>query len=221
MTQGPVVETNQDTALDAEIMARLCALAAFETAMGEADKVFKAGSAPKDQRGAVCAAMAAVHRLLVDTGMHTYVGPVVASAFALAALDEGVRLPLLKMEPRKRGRSKTANVVWVQRAVVAAALEQRFRQEGDLSVELSVAAAEVARWLAASEIFRDTKKSRAQAILDWRENVTGRLSHEEPKQVYSKYLKPASGAVGQYDVALRDKAALLRELKIWGIIEKR
>lgn len=193
MTDG-----EQDEALDNWAMSRLEALSVFENAMVGAVKEYAKADTPSELRGAAAAALGAAHRLMVATGMHANVGPVVATAFALGALDEGVTMPLARVSPRKAKRPEVPNVVWVQRAVIAAALEQRFRKVGNLKR----VAAEVAGWLAGSDAIgaRENPKS---AILKWR-NEMSEGEKKEPKAVYAHYLQRRAGAVEQYAVPLGD-----------------
>ena len=193
-------------------MARLTALSVFEIAMAGAAIEYTAAGTPSELRGAAAAALSAVHRLMTDTGMQAHIGPVVAMAFALATLDAGTALPLVTAEQRCSKRPKVPDVVWLQRAVVAAALEQRFRN----TRALPRAAADVARWLAGSEVVGKLK-SPASSIIKWRETISARRSNEEPKQLYAHYTKPPAGAGGQFVVPLPDADALLRELKIYGV----
>jgi len=201
----------QDEALNNWAMARLEALSVFENAMVGAAKEYAKADTPAELRGAAAAALGAVHRLMVATGMHANVGPVVASAFALGALDEGVTMPLAMVSPREAKRPEVPNVVWVQRAVIAAALEQRFRKVGNLKR----VAAEVAGWLAGSDVI-GARENPKNAILKWR-NEMSEGEKKEPKAVYAHYLQRRAGAVEQYAVPLGSSDALLKELKIWGV----
>jgi hypothetical protein len=195
-------EAEQDEALDNWAMARLEALSVFENAMVEAAKEYAKADTPSELRGAAAAALGAAHRLMVATGMHANVGPVVASAFALGALDEGVTMPLARVSPRKAKRPDVPNVVWVQRAVIAAALEQRFRKVGNLPH----AAAEVALWLADFGIAKST-------IISWRHEVSGGAGRSASEDVFTGYVQHEAG---EYVTPLGSKSALLREMKIWG-----
>ena len=201
----------QDEALNNWAMARLEALSVFENAMVGAAKEYAKADTPAELRGAAAAALGAVHRLMVATGMHANVGPVVASAFALGALDEGVTMPLARVSQREAKRPEVPNVVWVQRAVIAAALEQRFRKVGNLKR----VAAEVAGWLAGSDVI-GARENPKNAILKWR-NEMSEGEKKEPKAVYAHYLQRRAGAVEQYAVPLGSSDALLKELKIWGV----
>ena len=191
----------QDEALNNWAMARLEALSVFENAMVGAAKEYAKADTPAELRGAAAAALGAVHRLMVATGMHANVGPVVASAFALGALDEGVTMALAMVSPREAKRPEVPNVVWVQRAVIAAALEQRFRKVGNLPH----AAAEVALWLAKFGITKST-------IISWRHEVSGGAGKSVPEAVFAGYVNHTAG---KYVIPLGSKSALLREMKIW------
>jgi len=196
-------EAEQDEALDNWAMARLEALSVFENAMVEAAKEYAKADTPSELRGAAAAALGAAHRLMVATGMHANVGPVVATAFALGALDEGVTMPLARVSQREAKRPEVPNVVWVQRAVIAAALEQRFRKVGNLPR----AAADVALWLADFGIARS-------AIIAWRHEVSGGVGRAASEAVFTAYVQHEAG---EYVVPLKSKSALLREMKIWGL----
>ena len=197
MTDG-----EQDEALDNWAMSRLEALSVFENAMVGAAKEYAKADTPSELRGAAAAALGAAHRLMVATGMHANVGPVVATAFALGALDEGVTMPLARVSQREAKRPDVPDVVWVQRAVIAAALEQRFRDVGNLPH----AAVTVAVWLAKFGIAKST-------IISWRHEVSGGAGRPASEGVFAGYVQRTAG---KYVIPLGSKNALLREMKIWG-----
>ena len=182
--------------------------------MRKAAQDYDAASAPAGKREAVASVLAAVDMFMLVADMVPYLGPVRAGVFALSALDKGIVLPLLEPAPKLPNAPKTILIVTLQRAIVAAALEQRHRLNGGL---LPVAAAEVAVWLTGSEVFGKTQPS-ASTVLKWREKYmeqsqTAQTRRDLPAQQYYTFVSK-EGA--KYTRPLPNAKALLEELKIWG-----
>ncbi len=206
MTEHP------DEELDGDILGNMEALADFETTMNQVVKDYADAQTISDRRGAVVGALTAVYKMMAEIGMQRVAGPIFEVAVALCAVDRGGVLPLFRVDERPAHGPKTAEGIWIQRAVVAAALEQRFRTT---RAGLTPAAAEIARWLNGSVILSGVTNGKT-AVVKWREDVSGRMSTDLARKVYDHYCRRAEASSGLYVCPLGTAAELRLELQIWG-----
>lgn len=199
--------------LDAEIRRSAEALAEFEEAMRQVSKDHAVAPTLTDRRGAIVAALTAVNALMVKIDMVPYVGPIFEIAMAICAIDKGKALPIVQAASRQSHAPKFDEGIWLQRAVIAASLEQRFRTT---DAKLHDAATEVARWLTGLAIVGNTKNV-ASAIKKWREDMNARRPDELPRRVFDHYRREIGDSPRAYLAPLTDQGSLRRELEIWGV----
>ena len=201
---GCMTEADQGPDEDAKAAGRLLlALADFEARQAQAATAFASAEQPHEKRSAVVSALSAAAALLVTCGGRLNAGPLFETIFALDALDaDAVVWPLLRPGLRPRGQQRDSDGMWMQRAVVAAALEQRRR----VSADLPEAAKAVARWLKA-------KGTTARTIRSWRSRLM-EGPHEEPWELYIALTEIR--ADGGYVWPLATRAAVVAEMASWG-----
>ena len=194
-------------------MISLAALATFETSLVRIAQDYSNARLLTDRRGAIHQALNAVLTLMGDIGLAGQAGPIFEVAAAIATIDKGVTLPLIEAGDRPPHAPKLAEIVRIQRSIVAAAMQQRF--DGKRG-RLSSASREVAQWLTQSAISYGVTNMDS-AIRKWRHEVTTGASDDLAKSVYDYYTTGSGGASGAYLRLLDTRSALLRELEIWGI----
>ena len=195
---------------DAKAAGRLLlALADFESAMAQAAAAFASAEQPREKRSAVMSALSAAAGLLVTCGGRLSAGPLFETIFALDALDaDGAVWPLLRPGLRPRGQPRVSDGMWMQRAVVAAALEQRRR----VSANLPEAATVVAGWLRGTTAIAGSTAP-ARDILAWRSWLM-KGPHEEPWAFYRCLTEVR--ADGGYVWPLAPRDAVVAEIAVWG-----
>jgi len=205
-----MTEADQGPDEDAKAAGRLLlALADFEAAMAQAATAFASAEQPHEKRSAVVSALSAAAALLVTCGGRLNAGPLFETIFALDALDEdAVVWPLLRPGLRPRGQPKVSDGMWMQRAVVAAALQQRRR----VSANLPEAAKVVARWVAGTSAIAGSTAP-ARDILAWRSRLM-EGAHGEPWKFYIRLTEIR--ADGGYVWLLATRDAVVAEMAVWG-----
>lgn len=152
------------------------ALAALKTDLAEAGATFNDGIDPSRREG-VRNALVSIYRFLRATQIpNDSYAPIVTLLIALAGLDDGKVLPLVK--PAKiSGRPDITEGEWMGRALIAAGLELKFREEklegrdNALEVALTWIRKETEGWdvLPAGNSSADKKK-----IQNWRSEIKKR-----------------------------------------------
>ena len=171
------------------MVEKVVALANFEVALRKAGDAMAIASSGEEQRAAAVEALGAVVRLMAAARLDMSAqGAVVALAGALEQLSSGKLHPMLTLPHRKsRGSPKLPSMALVQRAVVAAAVEVRFRECGSLPEALQWVAQRTDAW----RIWGAGSANRAGQLKRWRKSVTRQSRGNLAWNVFHHYADPS------------------------------
>jgi hypothetical protein len=195
------------------------AVAQLERDLTTASELFNtaAGDDASKQRDACLAAVAAVVRMLDGCGVDLRLaGPLHALAGALNTLGEGGK-PALLATDRGKGRPAFSTHQWVQRAVVAAALELRTRELRQSEPRGRDHRQKAAAWVVdrtrswgiwQARSGAGSKPTPVRTVSDWRRSLNTAPHAEHGRTLFNRYLDPALHLTAE---------DLLQEAECWGI----